>query len=113
MGKKCSDGVGQKEIKEEKDTWRGDDARPDCISDSGQDNYDASNMKHVPDTKKEEASEGSLAKRYLAAVNSDPRGNVKMSSSNTHVKLTYSGQTVPSVRQTQKLLLIKTGQADD
>ena len=60
----------------------------------------------------QESIEGSLAKRYLAAVNSDPRGNV--SSSNTRVKpvkLTYSGQTVPSVRQTQKLLLIKTGQA--
>ena len=51
---------------------------------------------------------GSLAGRYLAAVNS---GRPGAGGGNIGVKLTSSGMSVPSVRQTQKLLLLKTGQA--
>ena len=49
---------------------------------------------------------GSLAGRYLAAVNSGPS-----SRAGPGVRLTSSGLAVPSVKQTQQLLLIKTGQA--
>ena len=53
---------------------------------------------------------GSLAGRYLAAVNSG-RPSAAAGGGNNGVKLTSSGMSVPSVRQTQKLLLLKTGQA--
>ena len=49
---------------------------------------------------------GSLAGRYLAAVNSGPGPRA-----GPGVRLTSSGLAVPSVKQTQQLLLIKTGQA--
>ena len=49
---------------------------------------------------------GSLAGRYLAAVNSGSGLRT-----GPGVKLTNSGLSVPSVKQTQQLLLIKTGQA--
>ena len=48
----------------------------------------------------------SVAGRYLAAVNSGPK------KAGAGVKLTSSGQAVPSVSQTRNLLLIKTGQAE-
>ena len=48
----------------------------------------------------------SVAGRYLAAVNSGPK------KAGAGVRLTSSGQAVPSVSQTRNLLLIKTGQAE-
>ena len=48
----------------------------------------------------------SVAGRYLAAVNSGPKR------AGAGVRLTSSGQAVPSVSQTRNLLLIKTGQAE-
>ena len=45
----------------------------------------------------------SLASKYLAAVNSE------RNTTSGRIKLTNSGCSVPSVKQTQKLLLIKTG----
>ena len=45
----------------------------------------------------------SLASKYLAAVNTGKN------TTGGKIKLTNSGCSVPSVKQTQKLLLIKTG----